>query len=116
MKKANRLKKASDFKAVLDQRHCAGKNKSMSVYYAANSLGYARIGLSVSVKLGDAVTRVRIRRQLRAQINLASILDKPYDLVIIARLGYSESTFKENLTTLKKFLGNLPPKTKEEQK
>ncbi len=116
MKKANRLTKASDFKAVLDQRHCAGKNKSMSVYYAANSVGYARIGLSVSVKMGNAVTRVRVRRQLRAQINLSDILEKPFDIVIIARPGYLRNSFEENAKILRSCLGNLSSRTTEEQK
>lgn len=107
MKKDFRLRKPEEFKAVLDQRHCAGKNASVSVYYAPNSMAHARIGLSVSSKLGDAVTRVRIRRQLRAQINETDILSKPYDIVIIAHKGYLEKTYQENREILKNLFSRL---------
>ena len=100
MKKDFRLRRSSDFKAVLDQRHCAGKNTSVSVFYAPNTLAHARIGISVSSKLGDAVTRVRIRRQIRAQINGSDVLVKPYDIVIIAHQGYLEKSYQENLKIL----------------
>ena len=112
MKKSCRLTESGDFKKVLDQRHCAGKNESVSVFYAPNSLTHARIGISVSTKLGDAVMRVRVRRQLRAQINLCDVLKKSYDIVIIARPGYLTKTFQENTEILNKIflhLGN-PPK------
>ncbi len=101
MKKEFRLRKASDFKAVLDQRHPAEKNRSVSVFYAPNTLAHVRIGISVSSKLGDAVTRVRIRRQIRAQINETDVLTKPFDIVIIARPGYLENSYQENLAILK---------------
>lgn len=101
MKKYLRLTKSEDFKKVLDQRHCAGKNAAISVFYAANDLPHARIGISVSTKVGNAVVRVRIRRQLRAQINLCEILEKPYDVVIIAHPGYLKKSFWENAEILK---------------
>ena len=100
MKKACRLTRSEDFKKVLDQRHCAGKNDSVSVFYASNQLGHARVGLSVSTKIGNAVVRARVRRQLRAQINLCAILDKPFDLVIIAHPGYLSKSFQENTEIL----------------
>lgn len=102
MEKEFRLTKSSDFKAVLDQRHCAGKNSSVSVFYAENNASHAHIGISVSNKIGNAVTRVRTRRQIRAQINLTDVLSKPYDIVIIAHSGYLEKTFQENTEILRK--------------
>ena len=68
------------------------------------------------MKMGNAVTRVRVRRQLRAQINLSDILEKPFDIVIIARPGYLEKTFEENTVILHSCLKNLPSTTTEEQK
>ena len=107
MEKEYRLTKSQDFKTVLDQRHCAGKNSSVSVFYSENNDLHARIGISVSNKIGNAVTRVRVRRQIRAQINLTDVLSKPYDIVIIARSGYLEKTFQENTEILKKFFLRL---------
>jgi ribonuclease P protein component len=100
MKKQFRLKKSEDFKKVLDKRHCAGKNDSISVFYSPNEIDHARIGISVSSKVGNAVTRATIRRQIRAQINLTDIIKQSYDIVIIARKGYLEKTFQENTKLL----------------
>jgi ribonuclease P protein component len=115
MKKLYRLKRSEDFKKVLDQRHCAGKNSSVSVFYAPNEIGHVRIGLSVSTKVGDAVIRARVRRQLRAQIHLLDILPKPFDIVIIAHEGYLSKTFQENTATLKEVFDHLGVPSKEEK-
>ena len=116
MKKEYRIKKSEEFKKVLDYRHTAGKNESMSVYFAPNQYKHARFGLSVSTKLGDAVIRVRVRRQLRSMINLTGALDWPYDIVIIARPGFLNHSFQENLSLLNNALARLKPKAKGEKK
>ncbi len=100
MKAIYRLKKSGDFKKVLDRRQCAFKNESFSLHWDSNDLGHARIGLSVSSKLGNAVVRVRVKRQLRAQIDLISATDKPVDAVIIVKSGYLSHSFEENLRYL----------------
>ncbi|MFA6624174.1 MAG: ribonuclease P protein component [Bacilli bacterium] len=115
MKKVYRLTKSQDFKKVLDQRHCAGKNQSFSVFYAPNQVDHARIGLSVSTKIGNAVVRARVRRQLRAQINLLDILESPIDVVIIAHSGYLSKTFQENTAVLGKVFSRLGVPSKEEK-
>ncbi len=115
MKKSCRLTESNDFKKVLDQRHCAGKNESVSVFYAPNSLTHARIGVSVSTKVGNAICRVRVRRQLRAQINLCDVLGKPYDIVIIAHSGYLKKTFQENTEILNKVFHRLADPSKGEK-
>lgn len=107
MKKLYRLKKSEDFKKVLDQRHCAGKNESVSIYYASNDLKHARIGISVSTKIGNAIVRARVRRQIRAQINLTDVLSKPFDIVIITQHGYIHKTFQENTASIKALFSHL---------
>ena len=109
-----RLLKSQDFKTVLDQRLCAGKNASISVFFMPNRLTHARVGISVSKKIGDAVVRVRVRRQIRAQINLTDVLAKPFDIVIIAHSGFLQKTFQENTEVLKKVLDQLSVPSKEE--
>ncbi|MCI1734846.1 MAG: ribonuclease P protein component [Bacilli bacterium] len=116
MKKKYRIKKSQDFKKVLDGRRLAGKNDAMSVYFAPNEVGWARIGISVSTKVGNAVIRARVRRQVRAMIALTDILQKPYDIVIIAHAGFLTKTFQENQALLNPLLARLQPKTTEEKK
>lgn len=111
MKKLYRLLKSSEFKSVLDKRHCILKDSSFSIYYAGNDLTHVRIGISVSNKIGDAVTRVRIRRQIRAMI---ADINKEYncysfneDVVIIVRSGFTSKTYQENKLVLSNVFASL---------
>ncbi len=55
-----------------------------------------RVGLTVSTKVGNAVTRVRIRRHLRELFRKRRhALPQGIDLVFIARASAAESDFHE---------------------
>jgi ribonuclease P protein component len=59
-----------------------------------NDRGVTRIGLTVSTKVGNAVTRVRIRRMLRELFRKRRHqLPPSIDLVLIARASASEADF-----------------------
>ncbi len=107
MIKRYRLRKSGDFKAVLDSRQCLLRKDNMSVFHKKNEEGHVRIGLSVSSKLGNAVLRTRIKRQIRAQVHLLQFYDLAEDIVIILRKGYLEKSFEENLLTLKEAISHL---------
>lgn len=111
-----RLRKSEDFKKVLDGRKVALRNDVASIFFAKNDEGHARIGISTSTKLGNAVVRARVRRQVRAQINETGILVDPYDIVIIIRKGYLEHSFHENLQTFEKAFRSLRESSKGEKK
>ena len=56
------------------------------VYARPNRLGENRLGYTVSVKLGHAVVRNRVRRRLREIYRLnAPQLRQGHDIVIVAR-------------------------------
>lgn len=115
MVKRYRLRKSGDFKAVLDERKSLIKDDSMSVFHRENGMDHARIGLSVSSKLGNAVVRARIKRQVRAQVHLLDIFSIPEDIVIILRKGYLAHTFQENLDTLRKAFSHVRNSSRREQ-
>ena len=104
MRKLYRLLKASDFKSVLDKRKCVVKNDCFSLYYAANNLTHARI--SASNKIGNAVIRVKVRRQVRAIIATISkkhdVYNLPVDVVIIIRTDFAKATYQDNYDKLNK--------------
>jgi len=63
------LKKGGDFKRVFER----GKNVAaplLVVYALANDLGFNRLGLSVSKKVGGAVIRNRVRRLIKESYRL----------------------------------------------
>ncbi|AIM16558.1 MULTISPECIES: ribonuclease P protein component [Neobacillus] len=102
MRKELRIKKNQDFQAVF-QKGRSFANRQF-VVYSLEKVGQDafRIGLSVSKKLGNAVTRNRIKRYIRQSIfELKDQLKQGYDYVIIARKPAAEmdmSEVKKSLT------------------
>jgi ribonuclease P protein component len=62
-----RLRRSADFRAVSAERTGAG-DQVLRVRIRANSTGAPRIGISVTKRVGGAVQRNRLRRQLRAAV------------------------------------------------
>jgi ribonuclease P protein component len=85
MKVRGTLKKNSDFRRL----YAKGKSAVtpyLVVYTRPNRLGENRLGYTVSVKLGHAVVRNRVRRRLREIYRLnAPRLKQGHDIVIVAR-------------------------------
>ena len=86
MKHTERLKKNSDFQAVYKE----GRSKAgyLTVFLMKeNGLLKSRLGISVSKKVGNAVTRNRVKRRLS--------FPPGYDYVIIARKPAAEKGYSE---------------------
>ena len=102
MKKEYRVRKNEEFAQIISKKRSAA-NSSFVVYFSDRKLEHARVGISVSKKLGDAVDRNRIKRQVREMVKaLVSFEECPKDLIIIVRKGYLEKAFSENKNDLEK--------------
>ena len=73
----------------------------LSLYYLKNDLDHARIGISVSKKLGKAVIRNKIKRQVRMMLQQTINFDDNYDYIVIIRNKYLDLDFNSNLNELK---------------
>ncbi|MFJ8087915.1 ribonuclease P protein component [Lysinibacillus sp. NPDC095746] len=96
MKKRQRVKKNDDFQKVF-KKGKSFANRQFVVYFLEKE-GQAefRIGLSVSKKLGNAVTRNQIKRYIRQSIHeLKDELKPNMDYVIIARQPAATMDFHE---------------------
>jgi ribonuclease P protein component len=95
--KSARLRTRREFLAVQD----GGKSVQVSAacllaLALPNGTPAARLGLTVSSKVGNAVTRNRIRRQLREWFRThIEQLPKGHDVVIIARSSAATATSQE---------------------
>ena len=88
----NRIKKYSEFQKVIEAANC--KKTSFFVSYSlVNELGYSRFGISVPKKIGNAVIRNRIKRQVRAAIGLSTDFEESVDIIIIVRRSYQINKF-----------------------
>ncbi|HVT29412.1 MAG TPA: ribonuclease P protein component [Lacipirellulaceae bacterium] len=79
-----RLLRASDFERVFAARNSAS-DRWISLHGAANELGYPRLGLAVSRRVGGAVQRNRWKRLVREAFRLTQHSLPPIDLVCVPR-------------------------------
>ncbi len=92
MKRINRILKRPEFSEIITSTPVV-KSKHYVIHFRKNNYGYSRIGISVSKKNGHAVTRNKIRRQIRAMIASDYDLNKSFDLIIIVRVNYNPEEF-----------------------
>lgn len=100
MKKEFRVRKNEDFSRIIKKKQSMA-NRSFIIYYLQNDLDHARIGISVSKKLGKAVIRNKIKRQVRMMLQQTINFDDNYDYIVIIRNKYLDLDFNSNLNELK---------------
>ena len=100
MKKEFRVRKNEDFSRIIKKKQSMA-NSSFIIYYLKNDLDHARIGISVSKKLGKAVIRNKIKRQVRMMLQQTINFDDNYDYIVIIRNKYLDLDFNSNLNELK---------------
>lgn len=107
MKEINRVKKYREFKEILDLRNFK-RNEIYTVYFRKNDFGYSRVGILVTKKNGNAVTRVKIKRQVRATVD--SCLDYKNvskDFIIVINKKYSVDEFNKNKDLLVNLINSI---------
>ena len=104
MKIINRIKASDDFATTI-KKGKAQRNQSFVIHYRTNELNYARVGISVSSKLGNAVIRNHIKRQIRSMCDELIDYDRiKLDIVIVAKQGFLNRSFDDNKMSLKQLL------------
>ncbi len=100
MKVVNRLKANADFALTIKNGRYLRTN-SYNIHVKKTELGYVRVGISVSKKIGNAVVRNRIKRQIRAMCDhIIDFNNSSHDVVIIVRSNFLEKSFNENKNEL----------------
>ena len=104
MKIVNRIKANDDFATTI-KKGKAQRDQSYVIHYCTNSLNYTRVGISVSSKLGNAVVRNHIKRQIRSICDELIKYDaRPLDIVIVAKQEFLNKSYNDNKTSLRKLL------------
>lgn len=91
-------------------------NHYFIIFYRHNSYPYNRYGISVGKKVGNAVVRNRLKRQIRA---ILSEYQKNYsfsqDCIIIVRKSCLDASFKQINCHLVQLLDKIKEKNNEEK-
>lgn len=94
-KKIYTLKNTREFNKVYKE----GKNywnRNLILYILKNDLGYNRVGYSITKKIGNSVTRNKIRRRMKEIYRLdLQNLEEGYDLVFIPKRNVVDISFWE---------------------
>ena len=91
----NTLKKNSDFRRLYT-RGASAATPFLVLYCRPNRRAENRLGYTVSVKLGHAVVRNRVRRRLREIVRLNREAVRPgYDLVLVARSRAVDAEYRK---------------------
>lgn len=110
--KRTRLSDSPEFERAYRQG-AACRGRLFSVHAFPNELGTPRLGLSVSRKVGNAVTRNAVRRRLR-EVFHATLSEIPgnWDLVVSARPAAAEASLRELKEEFARALGKLGESSK----
>lgn len=94
------MKVFTTLKKNKEYRHVYNRGKSfvdryLVIYYLSNNLDFCRFGFTVSKKIGNAVTRNRVRRLLKEVCRLNSnVFTGGFDLVLVARRGIVDLDYR----------------------
>ncbi len=100
MRKSYRVKTEKDFSRVFHQGQSKA-NRQFVLYFIEKEQPHFRVGLSVGKKVGNAVTRNRVKRMIRqALTELKDQIQAEYDFILIAR----KPTAEMNQSEIKKSL------------
>ena len=96
MKKQYRVKKSNEIEQIIKEKKFAS-NPYYTVYKKKNTeTSHFRYAISVGKKIGKAITRNRVKRQIRAILNDLNIdLDNSVDVFIIVKVKILDINYHE---------------------
>lgn len=104
MKKIYRLKREKDINKILQAKKSYG-NKAYIIYIKKNiETKHFRIGVTASKKLGNAVVRNKLKRQMRSILRVYKNNIGNYHLFLIARKGCMEISHEEKTIQIESLL------------
>ncbi len=107
MKKEEVVKKTREFDYIIHKGQCK-KNSEFVIYYIDNDKECNRFGISVSKKIGNAVTRNYYKRVIRNLCDKSkNLYSNKKDYIIIMRKGLTSLNFDESKQSMNDLLKKI---------
>lgn len=107
MKKQFRIKKSEEFQEIMKFKRFY-TSPSLTIYVKPKKESTNRVGISAGKKLGGAVERNKVKRQVRMMVQDCYDFNEEFDTIILIR----EQFIKESYLTNKNYLETLLKKVK----
>ncbi len=103
MKKQFRIKDTREFSQIMNCKQFY-VSPSMVIYVKKRKEDWARVGLSVGKRMGNAVVRNKIKRQIREMVHELYTFDEEFDTIILVREQYRTENYINNKKCLERLL------------
>lgn len=103
MRKSLRIRKSEEFTEILNYRRFYS-SKVMTLYVKPKKEAVNRVGLSVGKKLGGAVERNKVKRQVRMMVQECYTFEEKFDSILLIRPQFREESYLNNKKTLLELL------------
>lgn len=110
MKKIYRVRKNEEFQKLIAGRRFVSSG-TFVIYFKKKREDHARVGLSVSKKLGNAVKRNKVKRQVRMMLQECFEIHGEYDVIVIVRQHYLKQNYADNKKDLETILKKVKIKS-----
>jgi ribonuclease P protein component len=115
MKKINIIKEAKYFDKIIKHRQYFS-NRYFVIYIMKKEEKYYRFGISIPKKIGNSVTRNKIKRQIKSIIDNNKNFNKEIDYVIIVRKEINDIDYLTKSQNLEMLLTKIDGAWKSEKK
>lgn len=116
MKKKFIVKEHIDFTNIINKGRYF-KDKYFVIYILKNELEHYRFGISVGKKVGNAVVRNKVKRQMRMIIdNYKKNYQNGIDYIIIIRNGYIGGSFSDIKNSFENIINKINKSNNKEKK
>lgn len=103
MRKELRVRKSQEFSEIIKNRDYVSSNV-MTLYVKEKKEDKNRVGISVGKKVGNAVIRNKVKRQLRMMIQETYTFEENFDTIILVRDQFAKESYESNKKVLEKLL------------
>ena len=98
------IKKNYEFRSIYSKKKSLA-DKNLVLYFYKKRLDFSRFGISISSKVGKAVIRNKIKRQIKEiLLNNIDSISNEYDIIFVIRVKCNQASFSEIEKSVQKLL------------